>query len=192
MDRRRRTASALFLALALALATSCSTTHGRFDFDGGASFAAYRSFAIVHPAPAGAEVPLPEGDIAKSQLTERRVREAIERELGAKGLASAPEASADLLVAFNLSSRRATRLVSYPDGFIHAWPHRWWRDHWDEAYTQLYTEGVLIVDLVDAKTRRLVWRGWTANPLPDSGDMTRVVDHAVGEVLENYPPPPGP
>jgi hypothetical protein len=38
MGRRRRTASALFLSLALA--TSCSPTHGRFDFDGGASFAA--------------------------------------------------------------------------------------------------------------------------------------------------------
>ena len=190
MDRRRMTTSALFASLALA--ASCSTTHGRFDFDRSATFAVYRSFAIVHPAPAGAEVPLPEGDIAKSQLTERRVREAIERELGAKGLAPAPEASAELLVAFNLSSRRATRVVTYPDGFIHAWPRRWWRDHWDATYMQLYTEGVLIVDFVDAKTRRLVWRGWTADPLPASGDMTRVVDHAVGEVFENYPPPLGP
>ena len=180
------------LLASLALATSCSTTHGRFDFDRAASFAAYRSFAIVYPPVVGGDVPLPEGDVAKSQLTERRVREAIERELAAKGLAAAPEASADLLVAFNLSSRRASRLVTYPDGLIHRWPHRWWRDHWDETYTQLYTEGVLIVDLVDAKTRGLVWRGWTADPLPDSGDLTRVVDHAVGEVFENYPPPLAP
>jgi hypothetical protein len=34
-----------------------------------------------------------------------------------------------------------------------------------------------------------VWRGWTKDPLPRSEDMSGIVDHAVHEIFENYPPP---
>lgn len=184
-----RSAFARASLLVAVASLACSTTHGRVDFDRAVSFAAYRSFAIVHPPAEGEALPLPaSGDIASSQLVERRVRGALERELAAKGLVLAPQESADLLVAFNVGSRRATRSESVPDGGIHIWPHGWWRDHWDLAYTRIVSEGVLIVDLIDAKTRKLVWRGWTTDVLPPSGEIERVVDHAVHEVVENYPP----
>jgi len=176
------------LVLAL-LASACTTTHGRFDFDAQASFASYRNYAFIHPGVPDEGVPTPSADVADSQLNQRRVQAAIERELAAKGLEPAPEQSADLLVAFNISSRQASRTEFYPSGMAHGWPYGWWYDHWDTVYTRIYTEGVVIVDLVDAKSRQLVWRGWTADPLPRSG-YGRVIDHAIAQVMKNYPPPP--
>jgi Domain of unknown function (DUF4136) len=177
-----------------ALALACTTAHGRFDFDANASFASYRNYAFIHPGPPEEGtpeegVPTPSADLVASQLNERRVQAAIERELRAKGLEPAPEETADLLVAFNISSREASRPEFYPSGMAYGWPYGWWYDHWDTVYTRIYTEGLVIVDLIEAKSRQLVWRGWTADPLPSSG-YARVVDHAIGQVMRNYPPPP--
>jgi hypothetical protein len=192
---RARTVVRALCTLALAaLALGCATQHGRFDFDSQADFASYRNYAFIQPSPPeGATpeegVPTPSADLVASQLNERRVQAAIERELRARGLEPAPEDSADLLVAFNLSSREASRPEFYPGGMAYGWPYGWWYDHWDAVYTRIYTEGLVIVDLVDAKSRQLVWRGWTADPLPSQG-YGNVVDHAIGQVMHNYPPPP--
>jgi hypothetical protein len=175
------------LGACLASPLACATGHGHFDFDPQASFAAYRTFAFVFPEPASEEVPVPTGDVVTSQLVERHVRAALERELGVKGLEVAAVEQADLLVAFNVSSRQASRTDVYPSGGYY-WPHDWWHAHWDYAYTRIYTEGLMIVDLVDAKTRKLVWRGWTADALPRSGEYQGIVDHAVHEVMRNFPP----
>jgi hypothetical protein len=177
------------LCAVLASSLACVTGHGHFDFDPQVSFPAYRTFAFVYPEPSGEQVPVPTGDVLDSQLIERHVRVAIERELGAKGLEVAKEDQADLLIAFNVSSRQAARTEFYPSTGYY-WPYDWWHAHWDYVYTRIYTEGLMIVDLVDAKLRKLVWRGWTADPLPSSGEYQDVVDHAVHEVMRNFPPPP--
>jgi hypothetical protein len=178
---------------ALVLALGCATDHGRFDFDPAASFAAYRTFAFAAPELGEGDRAAPSEDVARSPLTDERVRAALERALVAKGLSVAPIETANLLVAFDVSSRRATRTEVYPDGIAVRWPRRWWIEHWQRVYTEIYTEGLLVVDLIDAKTRRLAWRGWTADPLPRSGAYPeRVIDHAVDQVLRNYPPPPAP
>jgi hypothetical protein len=180
----------VLLALSAAFGAGCVTNHGHFDHDPAASFGGYHNYAFVHPEPPpeGKGIPLPMGDIARSQLIDQRVEAAIQRELAVKGLELAPFESADLIVAYSASSRTASRTEYYPDGGGPYWPYGWWYAHWDQVYTRLYTEGVLIVDLIDAKTRRLVWRGWTTDPLP-ADDMSGVVDHAVHEIFKNYPPP---
>jgi hypothetical protein len=180
------------LALAAALALGCTTTHGHFDHDASVDFSAYRNYAIVLPAaPDGAAgLPLPSGDLAHSQLIDRRVQAALQRELAAKGLEPAPTTeTADLIVAFNVSTRAASRPEFYPSDVGPYWPYGWWHDHWDAVYTRIYTEGLMIVDLIDAESRRLVWRGWTTDPLPSSDDVSAVVEHAVHEIFEGYPPP---
>lgn len=187
MSRSRISALALATALG-GLGLGCVTDHGHFDHDPNASFASYHNYAFVYPAPPGEEgLPLPSSDVASSQLMEKRVEAAIGRELAAKGLEPAPFETADLIVAFNVSTRSATRTEFYPSGGGY-WPYGWWHAHWDTVYTRIYTEGLMIVDLIDAKSRQLVWRGWTADPLPRSEDMSGVVDHAVREIFKNYPP----
>lgn len=174
--------------LGLCLALGCAGTPGRSDFDPAADFASFQTFAVIDPIPQEEAVPRPTQDVVKSQLIDRRVHEALEAGLAAKGLRSTGEESADVLVAFTVGSRRATRTEFYPMGGYHSWPYAWWYDHWDQAYTEIYTEGLLIVDVIDAKTHQLVWRGWTTDPLPPSANIEQTVDHAVSTVLAEYPP----
>lgn len=179
------------LLVASLFALACATD-GRFDYDAAVDFSAYKTFAVISPTEGEGELPLPTQDVVQSQLVERRARQAIERGLTEKGLAATAESEADLIVAFTVGSRRASRPESVPDGIGPHWPYGWWYDHWDRAYTRIYTEGLLIVDLIDAKTRRLVWRGWTTDPVSASTDIDRKVKHAVGTVLAGYPPAPVP
>lgn len=175
----------LALLVGIALCWGCATP-AHVDFDPAAKFAAYRTFAIAPPEPAEG-IPRPTLDPVKSQLIERRVQAALERGLAAKGLEAVEIAKAELLVAFSVGSQRATRVESYPSGFEH-WPYGWWHDTWDHVYVRSYTEQLLVVDLIDAQRRQLVWRGWTTDPI--SADVERTADHAVATVLAEYPPPP--
>jgi hypothetical protein len=178
--------------VACSLALGCASAPVQYDRDPEANFASYHSFAIVFPRAAESEdLPLPTEDVGQSQLVQRRVRQALMRALEAKGLEPLPEAEAELLVAFNVSSHRYPEVEDYGYGvsYGNSWPYDWWGDHWYRLSTRLRNEGLLVVDLIDAKTRRLVWRGWHREPLGASDVMQQEIPHVVGEVLSNYPPP---
>ena len=179
------------LVVAAPLALGCAAAPLQYDRDPDADFSSYRSFSVVYPpAPAEAEaLPLPTADVANSQLAVDRVRHALMRGLEAKGLELVPEGQASLLAAFDLSSHRYPEVESYPDGTVETWPYDWWWHHWETVTTRLRNEGLLVVDLIDARTRRLVWRGWHREPLGSSDVMQQEIPHVVEEVLSHYPPP---
>ena len=52
-------------------------------------------------------------------------------------------------------------------------------------------EGTLIIDLVDAKAKEMVWRGMASKALassPSAEKMDENVKKVVAKVFENYPP----
>ncbi len=62
-----------------------------------------------------------------------------------------------------------------------------------ETYVREYEEGSLILDVVDAKAKQLVWRGTAEAELsdnPSASDTRQRIDEAVGQVLSRFPPKP--
>jgi hypothetical protein len=53
-----------------------------------------------------------------------------------------------------------------------------------------YTEATLTVEFVDAKTRKVFWRGIAADTFGSASEAERGIDEAVRKMLEAYPPPP--
>ena len=55
-----------------------------------------------------------------------------------------------------------------------------------------YEAGTLVLDIVDAHTNRLVWRGWAQNSvsdlLNDSDRMPNTIEQAVAQMLLRLPP----
>jgi hypothetical protein len=54
-----------------------------------------------------------------------------------------------------------------------------------------YEEGTLVIDFVDAASRKLVWRGTGSGALesePTPEETTRGIDRAVAKILEQFPP----
>ena len=54
-----------------------------------------------------------------------------------------------------------------------------------------YEAGTLVLDFMDARTNKLVWRGWAQNSvedmLRDKDKMAKTIDQAVAEMLRQLP-----
>jgi hypothetical protein len=174
--------------LVLLLAAACATTlRGRYDFDERADFSRYRSYYWMNDDP----VLRPDGHTPEiSAMNLRRIVEAIEAELAAKGFAKAEtREAADFVVAFNVGTRDRIEFVSYP------WPYRypwdWYPYAWDYPMSaRTYTEGTLGIDVFDQQTHAPVWHGWLRKRVfrSDVDNPAPVIREAVAAVLAGFPP----
>jgi len=55
--------------------------------------------------------------------------------------------------------------------------------------SQQVQEGALILDVIDAKTHKLVWRGWITKGLEQSNYSQQSVNKAVQRIFAKFPPP---
>jgi hypothetical protein len=54
-----------------------------------------------------------------------------------------------------------------------------------------YTVGTLIVDILDAKTKKAVWHGTAAGTVTnDAADVQLKIDEAARQMFQNFPYPP--
>ena len=54
-----------------------------------------------------------------------------------------------------------------------------------------YEAGTLVIDIVDARSQRLIWRGWAQNDVEDllrgPDSMIRTIEEAVSRMLRRLP-----
>ena len=178
----------LLLTVCLLGIASCTTLRAGSDFYADADFSMYRSFAWV------ADSPLIQSEsdrIQISQLNIRRIREAIERELTAKGFnLLADRDAADFSVSFTVGARDQIRIDDYPVYYRGRW--RWGPPYyWPNVDIYMYTEGTLAIDIFDNSTREPVWHGWARKQVigADIDNPERAIDAAVRAIIDDFPPP---
>jgi hypothetical protein len=144
------------------------------EFDQAADFAKYKTFAI-RDGQLNSKNPA-----LNSELVKKRIEADIERTLAARGLewTSGPS---DLNVRYHFGSARKAELESYPAG---------WRGWGTRVVRVPYTEGTLVIDLRDPKTRSLVWRGIASEEKSDGAKIEGKLDDMVRKAIEKYPPKP--
>jgi hypothetical protein len=176
------------MAGGLLLAAACAGQHVTTDYSPSIKFSHYRTFALVMPPDSGAQ-----------QLLDQRVRNAVQTQLLAKGLTQTDRRNADLYVGYGMVDKSHTEVYSDNDGWGWGgpWGWRYWR--WGVAWPmtvrrqiETYTEGTVVVNLVDARTKQVVWEGEVPDvlPLPVSNPdgATKKIDTAVGKLFTKYPP----
>jgi hypothetical protein len=182
---RRQIAGFLMIAGAAAAAGCGSGMIAGADYD--------RSLVIGQPATfAWGEVDaLPVGDprLDDNPFFEARLHGAIARELAARGIRSVPAGrKPTLLVHYHASVQDHVELFGSEDA-----PNQ-------SAYgpgTQIvqYEEGNFLVDVVEARTNRVIWRGWARVELMDSLDdpdeLGTLLGRAVALMFEFFPIPAG-
>jgi hypothetical protein len=96
---------------------------------------------------------------------ERRIMDAINAVLTDKGLHEVP-LGADIGVVAHIATRERHTLETFYTGFGGGWR---WGMGWGQAITtpETYTVGTLVVDLFDARTMQLIWRGVGTETLSD-------------------------
>lgn len=50
-----------------------------------------------------------------------------------------------------------------------------------------YTKGTLVIDIIDADTKEVVWRGRATDPIYDQAEIVEEVKENVEEIFEEYP-----
>jgi hypothetical protein len=59
--------------------------------------------------------------------------------------------------------------------------------------TLRYEAGTLVIDVIDARTNRLIWRGWAQGAvkgmLENEDTMARQINQGVARMFEEFPKP---
>lgn len=183
--RRVLPAIALLLPLLLVL-TGCETLRVGSDYDRSAAFSTYHTFSWLPRDNYGVADP----------LVVQRTRDAIESALEHKGYRYVSDmAQADFAVDFTVGSRERVDVRTYPRAFAGPWgwygPGWWGYPYWGTGVdVYRYREGVLAIDVFDARTHRPVWHGWAKKPLSraDMEHSAGPIRKAVDAVLARFPP----
>ena len=143
------------------------------DYDTSKDFSQYKTFAWVDDSQVEASYDL-------QGLLHDRIHAAVKTELEAKGLTEATE-NPDLLLAYHTGKQDQTQIDS--------WGYGYWGPRSVDTYT--YTTGTLIIDLVDAESQQLAWRGTAEdiidpNPSPEKSQEN--INKAVAKIFSKYPP----
>jgi uncharacterized protein DUF4136 len=122
--------------------------------------------------------------LADNEIWANNVRDAIRNDLMHHGFVEATNGQPDFYVGFyvGLEDRYDVNALGYgmpvfrPRFGWWGWPRRY--DVWAVPYTQ----STMIVDVIDARTNQLVWRGYDTDTL-NTGKPEKTLDSAVDHVV---------
>ncbi len=176
--------------LLLLVASACVSVRVATDYDTRADFNTYKSYAFYKTGIDQAEI---------SDLDKKRILRAIEAEMDSRGFVKSQDP--DLLVS--IFTREKERVDVYNNRFGAGWGWGWgwgwnaWNPYgfgwpgWGGYNVSSTTEGSLFIDLIDARTKDLVWQGRGAGSLNYSGNIEKKearIKEFVREILAEYPP----
>jgi uncharacterized protein DUF4136 len=169
---------ALLPVVVIAAALACSTLKTSADFDPKTDFTKYKTWAWK------------DDRSIKDPLWVKRIQDALESTLSTRGL-TRNEQSSDLWVAVHARFSEQTQVTSYDTGWGYGYGWRYGGGGMTTTRVEQIPVGTLIVDLVDAQRKELVWRGTgsdTLNPQRSPEEKEKALREALAKMFENYPP----
>ncbi len=171
------------LLLLAALVAGCATpVHVEYN---SASYSQWHNFAWQAPKEGAVKNP-----ILDSGILATRVEKAVSETLANAGYGkvSSPD-QADFLVTYHT----AMQLRNQPQPSV-SFAYGTFGPGFNTLFLtqpgpQQIKEGSLIIDVIDAKTGKLVWRGWITSGLDQSNYSQQAVDRAVQRIFSKFPPP---
>jgi len=147
------------------------------DSNSSANFAGYRTYDWR------------EGTPSSNPLSEQRIRAAVDQQMAAKGFTRVT-ADPDVIVATHVVTKDKQELsVNNFGGFGYGFGYLGGPA---TASIETYTVGTLAVDLYDAKSMMLVWRGTGSATVSDKPEKnTAKIEKAVTKMFKHDPPAPG-
>lgn len=171
-----RIATFLSAATVVLMGTLTLAQNITYDFDRATDFSRLKTFAWVR------------GPIKLDEINHRRVVDAVNTQLMSKGLVKVDTAGQpDMLVAYHASFDSDVQITGFSSGWG---PYRFGSRTGMARAEQIVT-GTLAVDLVDARTNTIVWRGMATREVDvkaDPNKRERNINRAADRLFKNYPP----
>jgi hypothetical protein len=176
--------------LAVLMLTSCASVTVTTDYDKTVNFSQYKTFAFYQLTDKSGSV---------SDLNKNRIIRAIKSDMLKKGFTE-NSSNPDLLINITTILEDKKSVVAQTDYYGYGGyyrPYRWgggvYAGFAPPATTTFnvyeYKDGSLIVDIIDAAKKQLVWQG-TGNKEIDkpSSDPDTTINEAVVKIMEGFPP----
>jgi hypothetical protein len=175
----KRVMTVLFGMMSL-FAGKSSAQQVKTDYDRSANFAQYKTYSWAQVK-------------TKDPLDVDRIKAAANATLAAKGWTQVDSGGDVSIVAMEITRNQQT-LNTFYDGFGGGWGwRRFGGGSLGEATTttETYKVGTVVVDLFDARTKQLIWRGSTSDVLSNNSDKNiKNLDKGVEKMFDKFPPSP--
>jgi hypothetical protein len=172
--RYARRADLLVSALAVIALGGCSGSSMKVstDYDRSANFAPLKTYSWR------VEQQLP------NPLMAQRLVEAIDANLKAKGYTKV-ESGGDITVTYHAAADKQVDVQSFQSGG----PYSCWGGCMTSTTVTPVTVGTLIVDLVDTKTNKMLWRGSASDTVSgDPKENEGKINEGIHRMFEKFPP----
>lgn len=164
------------VALSTLTMTACATMQVNSYVERGADLTRYRTYQWAPPDTQATGDPR----LDNNEFFRGRIQSQVDRRLGSVGF-EMTAAAPDLVVHYHASVTQEVNSNAVDE--LHA--------SCDNCEPFVYDAGTIVVDLLDARTRRLVWRGWAEGSLDGAIDsqtvMERQIDEAIARIMERLP-----
>jgi uncharacterized protein DUF4136 len=185
----------LCLFLLASSMAACETAKVGYDYDPSANFSAYHTYewAVAKQEKTGdRRADSPDVDI--------RIRTAVGAQLRVKGYTKPPSGQPDFYVAYHIGVNNMTPDTStqyFSEGmadhpFTYSVDTRTMgKPHPTVKDTPVYITGALLIDVIDAASKKLVWRGTASgeiNPGLTSEERDERIRGLVHEMFTHFPP----
>ncbi len=166
------------IAMMFLFAAKLPAQQVKTDYDRNANFAQLKTYSWEHVK-------------AQDALDVDRIKSAVNAALAAKGWTQVDSGGDVSIVAMEITRNQQT-LNTFYDGFGGGWGwRRFGGGGFGEATTttETYKVGTVVVDLFDAKTKQLIWRGASSDTLSNNSDKNiKNLNKGVETMFKKFPP----
>jgi len=176
----------------LFLASGCAST-AHIEKDDNADFSRYKTFAWIDKDGEGKHDRNRQND-----LTEQRIREAVNKELEKSGWREAKNRP-DLLLSYDVLVERGTKEMNNP---VYSQPYsRLVYNPYSRRYMTIFypsqfvgydrdqqaiREGTVTISMIDARTDKTVWQGWTTDEVRSRNMTSKEIQNSVRSIFRKF------
>jgi len=186
-----RTLSFIAVIVSAFFLVSCSSISTSYDYDRSEDFTKFKTYQWISE----------EGttnQLSQNPFLEKAVYKSIQTNLKTKGYIYQESGDTDFGVALQTKTQEQTSVdVTGWGGGYGGWGgglYRPWGAGVGTANIDVdnYTEGTLVIDVVDMKTKQLAWRGLgtkVVTQYEDNAKGQQEVQENIDQIMTNFPPP---
>lgn len=127
-------------------------------------------------------------EVSEDMPVKKEVENAISNQLEIEGL-SMREQNPDVLIIYirGIQDKMQAYQVAPNIPYRHWAPLEWYKDKWSNFWTDDLKQSILAIDIVDTKSRTLVWWAYCITDVQKT-DLDSTITLAVSKAFSNYPP----
>ena len=189
MKPGRKISGWMGIIVMILLVTGCSTV-AHIEKDDTVNFSAYKTFAWDSEKTLKAR--------NSNSLIDAKLKAAVEKELEKSGL-SKSKRSPDLILDYNVLVENSVKQQSspvysrpYSRYFYNPYSRRIYRAYFPSrmmGYDKMeipYREGTITIHMIDARSNKLVWQGWTSDEVNSQNLNSKEINASVRSIMRKF------